>query len=157
MRILGLDPGFGRFGWGVIDYDVHQSRALAYGCSMTDAAATLPHRLVEIYRDLEEVIEKYHPEIIAVESLFFQKNVTTAMGVAHARGVALLQAGLHNIPVAEYTPSQVKQAVTGVGNAPKSQVQAMVSLILRISHTKAFQDDAADALAVAITAGALSK
>lgn len=149
--ILGVDPGFGRMGYGVIEQNGRDWRSLTYGCVNTSPKKNFRERIAEIYQELDGLIKKYHPTRLAVEELFFFNNAKTAMDVGQARGVVLLTAVLHNLPVDEYTPLQVKQSITGYGRAEKQQMQKMVAIILGIKE-KIKSDDAADALAVALTA-----
>lgn len=147
--ILGLDPGTATTGWGVVVEEKKEPKIEAFGCIETCKTKCTVDRLKEIATDLEKIIEKYRPDEIAIEDLFFFKNLKTAIKVAQARGVLLLTSGQKNIPVAEYTPLQVKQALTGYGRADKHQVQCMVKEILKLKSIPK-PDDAADALAVAI-------
>lgn len=151
--ILGIDPGYGRTGWGVIAKQAGEWMPVAWGCIETSVKDPFVDRLVELSNELHKILKKYQPTRVGVEDLFFAKNVKTAMKVGQARGVILftfIQAGL---PVDEFTPLQVKQALTGYGRAEKGQVQKMVEIILKIKK-KITPDDAADALAIAITCGA---
>lgn len=150
MIILGVDPGLATVGWGVIETDSHRHRLLQYGTLNTGAKETLPIRLRSIYEGFMELIEIFHPDHIAVEELFFARNVTTALSVGSARGVILVAAVRHTENLFEYTPMQIKQAVVGYGKADKQQVQSMVKLLLSMEKIPS-PDDAADALAVAIT------
>jgi Holliday junction DNA helicase RuvA subunit/crossover junction endodeoxyribonuclease RuvC len=149
MRILGIDPGIAIVGFGVIDTDRGQQRMIQYGAITTPAGLPLATRLVQIGADLEELITRFQPDEIAIEELFFSKNITTGIAVAHGRGVILYTAEKLGIPIYEYTPMQVKQAVVGYGLAEKKQVMDMTR---RLLHLKAVPrpDDAADALAIAI-------
>lgn len=156
MKILGIDPGTGRLGWAVIEKISGQEKLLAAGCIETAAHTALSIRLAKIFTDLNQIIKIHQPDTAALEELFFSKNITTAISVAHARGVAMLSLALAGIPHASYTPNQVKQAVTGSGRADKKQVQKMIGLILRQKETIK-PDDAADAAAVALTHSALQK
>jgi crossover junction endodeoxyribonuclease RuvC len=149
MRILGIDPGYAIVGYGLLDYDKTRFATVSYGAIMTSANLPFQQRLLEIYNDLNELIRVYTPELIAVERLFFTTNQKTAMDVAHARGVILLAAVRGGVEIAEYTPLQVKQAVSGYGKATKSQVQEMTKRILNLSAIPK-PDDTADALAIAI-------
>jgi crossover junction endodeoxyribonuclease RuvC len=151
IKILGIDPGFGRTGWGVCVGNGSKLKGLAYGCIETMAGEDFSYRLQQIFEDLDYIIKKYKPDVVAVEELFFYKNVTTALKVGHARGVILLSARLANIPIMEFTPLQVKQAISGYGKADKKQVQQMVKTFLGLKELPQ-PDDAADALAVAICA-----
>lgn len=153
--VLGIDPGFGRMGYGVIAKDARGAwRALAYGCVETSKSDPLPERLLVLHRELNALITKYHPTHCAVEKLFFFKNVTTAIDVGQARGVVLLAVAEHKLVLDEFTPLQVKQSMTGFGRADKGQVQKMVTMLLGLKD-KIKSDDAADALAVALCAGQL--
>lgn len=149
MKILGIDPGTAITGYSIIDYTGGGFRVYDYGAVMTDPGVGLPGRLGVIYRSLTGIINQHRPDHMAVEELFFNKNVKTALAVAHARGVAMLAAVQSDLPVYEYTPLQVKQAVVGHGRAGKEQVQFMVRAILSLRETPS-PDDVADALAVAI-------
>jgi crossover junction endodeoxyribonuclease RuvC len=148
VRILGIDPGTARLGYGVVDAD-DRYVAIDYGTIETAAANPMHHRLLELHTALGDLIERHNPEAMAIEQLFFSRNVTTAIAVGQARGVALLIAAQAGISVTEYTPAEVKQAISGYGNADKQQVQAMVQLLLELENPP-HQDDAADALAVAL-------
>lgn len=148
-RILGIDPGFGRMGYAVISAAGNKLRLLVCNAIMTPTGQTYPLRLQLIYEDLSVIIERYHPKEAAVEKLFFGKNVTTAIGVAQARGVALLTLVQSGLTIAEYTPSEVKLAVTGYGAARKDQVGYMVQHILDLPSIPR-PDAAADAAAIAI-------
>lgn len=149
MVILGIDPGLATVGYGAIEYENGKMRLLDYGTILTPAGLKLPERLDMIYDSMLTLIDRFSPEAIAFEELFFAKNVKTAIAVAHARGVLITAAYKKNHALYEYTPLQVKQAVVGYGRAEKIQVQTMVKTIL---HLKAIPkpDDAADAVAVAI-------
>lgn len=152
MKILGLDPGTARVGWGVIE-DAHgASHAIAFGCITTNKTSSPEKRLLTIFKELQKIIKTHRPEVVSVEKLFFSKNVTTAFAVGEARGVLLLAAAASGIPVVSYTPQTVKQAVCGSGSADKSQVARMVTHILHLSKVPT-PDDTADALAIAITHG----
>lgn len=151
--ILGIDPGFGRIGWGVIAKRAGQDwRAIACGCIETTVGGVFVERLAEINSELLRIIKKYKPTRMAVEDLFFCKNITTAIKVGQARGVILLTAVTNDIPVDEFTPLQIKRAITGYGRAEKGQMQKVVATILGLPK-KIKSDDAADALAVALCAG----
>lgn len=149
MIILGFDPGVATVGFGVIQAEGHSQRLLACGTVNTPAGLPLSRRLEQIYGDAGELIEKFKPEAIAIEELFFNTNITTGIAVAHGRGVLLLAGQQAGIPMFEYTPSQVKQAVAGYGRAAKRQVIAMVTRILNMESPPK-PDDAADALAIAL-------
>ncbi len=154
QRILGIDPGFDRMGYSVIEGKKDTWTALIYGCINTSSDESMPARLVQIADELNKLIVTYTPTICALEKLFFSKNVTTAIGVGQARGVVLLTAGQHKLEVREVTPLQVKQSITGYGRADKKQVQRMIALLLHLPSSN-IQDDAADALAIALTASGL--
>jgi crossover junction endodeoxyribonuclease RuvC len=149
MRILGIDPGYGIVGFGIVDYVNGQYNVIDYGVIETSKEESIPVRLAIVYKGVESLIKKYKPDEMAVEQLFFFKNHTTLIPVAEARGVILL-AGIDNCgEIFEYTPLQIKQALTGNGRAEKKQVQYMVKAILGLQDIPR-PDDAADALAVAI-------
>ncbi|MBR3172690.1 crossover junction endodeoxyribonuclease RuvC [Candidatus Saccharibacteria bacterium] len=151
MRILGIDPGIGICGFGLIEAKGRASaKALDYGAVTTTVDAPLPSRLKELYDSLCEVFEQTKPEMVAVEKLFFSKNITTGIAVAEARGMVLLVAEQNGLPVYEYTPNEIKKCLTGYGSAAKAQIQEMVRVHLGMDK-KPRPDDAADALAVAIT------
>lgn len=150
MRIIGIDPGYGRTGFGVIDYIGNRLKPVEYGCIETKPHTPMPDRLFDIYGAVKEVIATHKPDAMAVEQLFFSKNVTTGIDVAQARGVVLLAAREAGLPVGEYTPMQVKQSLAGYGKAEKKQIQEMVRMFLGLDKIPR-PDDAADALAVAIT------
>lgn len=151
--ILGIDPGFGRVGYGIIKKNEKGDwKRIDFGCIETSPKKTFVARISEIHEELEKIIKKYKPTRIAVEQLFFFKNVKTAIEVGQARGVILLTGVENNLPIDEFTPLQVKQAITGYGRAEKDQMQKMVAMILGIKE-KIKSDDAADALAVALCAG----
>lgn len=149
MRILGIDPGLAIVGWGVIESARGNIRPLAYGAITTPAHTDIEARLLMIERDLTDLIEKYQPEEMAVEELFFNTNITTGIAVAEARGVILCTAHKLGVKINEYTPLQVKQAVVGYGKAEKRQVIAMVTSILKLPAPPK-PDDTADAVAIAI-------
>ncbi|MFA6424182.1 MAG: crossover junction endodeoxyribonuclease RuvC [Candidatus Magasanikbacteria bacterium] len=151
--ILGIDPGFGRMGFGAIEkMKTGEWRSLDYGCIDTSPKKKFVERLQEVYEAVEFIIKKYKPSVVGVEKLYFARNVTTAIEVAQARGVILLCAVQAGLQVDEYTPQQIKQAITGYGKAEKQQMQKMVAMILGIKG-KIKSDDAADALAVALCTG----
>ena len=148
--ILGIDPGIADTGFGLIEKSQDgKLKCVDYGSIKTKAGTKLPNRLEIINQDLEKIIKKYKPKIIGVEELFFCRNVKTALVVGHARGVVLLTARQNRVPIVEFTPLQVKQAVSAYGKASKMQVQKMVKLLLNLDRTPK-PDDAADALAAAI-------
>jgi crossover junction endodeoxyribonuclease RuvC len=150
MHVLGIDPGIGRTGWGIISLEKNQVKVVSYGCIETDKKLSHEERLVVLYNELQEIISAYTPQTVGIEELFFNTNVTTAISVGQARGVILLAATQHDLPIASYTPSQVKMALSGYGKADKKQVGEMVKKLLKLSHIPT-PDDTADALAVAIT------
>ncbi len=149
LRILGIDPGYAIVGYGIVDYAACSFAAVGFGAITTEAGEKFPKRLKSIYSDMLYVIEKYSPEALAIERLYFNTNTTTAIDVAQARGVILLAAEEKGIPIFEYTPLQVKQAVTGYGKAEKHQVMEMVKNLLKLKSVPK-PDDTADALALAI-------
>lgn len=151
--ILGIDPGFGRVGWGVIKKEKGNDwRGVACGCIETPVNEKFVERLAWLHREIIRIIKKYKPTRVAVEDLFFFRNITTAIKVGQARGVLLLAAVENNLPIDEFTPLQIKRAITGYGKAEKGQMQKMVAAILGIKK-KIRSDDAADALAAALAAG----
>ena len=152
MIILGIDPGLARMGFGVIHSERGRMQMLEYGVVETRAGVPLPQPLNQYFDGMERLIAHHQPDAVAVEELFFSKNVTTAINVGQARGVALVAAARHTPNLFEYTPMQVKQAVTGYGGADKNQVQQMIKMLLKLPHLPK-PDDAADALAVAICHG----
>lgn len=156
MRILGIDPGIAIVGYGVIDVDRGNFTMVDYGVIRTPKEENTPTRLCMIEKSLIQLIEKFKPDNIALEELFFATNVKTAITVAEARGVLLLTATKYCGRLFEYTPLQIKQAITGYGKADKNQVQQMVRMMLKLKSIPK-PDDAADALAVAITHGQTNK
>lgn len=151
MRVIGIDPGTGILGFGVIDFQPHRPPAVIdVGVVATPAHTKLKARLLDIYDSLNEIINSTQPDVMSIEKLFFARNITTAISVAEARGVVILVAAQHNLPVFEYTPLQIKQTLTGYGRADKKQVQQMVKLQLGMKDIVK-PDDAADALAAAVT------
>ena len=161
MKILGIDPGTGRLGWAIIEVKSQKLKVKSGGqkkngpelisCGLieTPGKTPLPDRLSVIYEQLEKIIKKYRPDQLAIEELFFVKNVKTAISVSHARGVAMLSAKLANLEIFEYKPNEIKLAVTGYGHANKDQIVKMLKLHLKGCSIK--QDDTADAVAVALT------
>ena len=149
MRILGIDPGVAIVGFGLIESERGSVRMLQYGAVTTPAGLPLATRLVQIENDMTELIRQLKPDDIAVEELFFSKNITTGIAVAHGRGVLLYTAEKLHLPVYEYTPMQIKQAVVGYGLAEKRQVMDMTRRLLKLKAVPR-PDDAADALAIAI-------
>jgi crossover junction endodeoxyribonuclease RuvC len=152
-KILGIDPGFGRVGYGIIEQKSNNEWvAVDFGCIVTSPKTSFVERLLEVRNELQKIIIEHRPTRVAVEELFFFKNVKTAIEVGQARGVILLTAVESGLPIDEFTPLQVKQAMTGYGRAEKKQMQKIVAAILGLKKPIK-SDDAADALAVALTAG----
>ena len=149
MIILGIDPGVATIGFGLVRAERNRNQLLRYGVITTPPGIPLSNRLLQISNDMEELIHAFHPDEMAVEELFFTKNITTGIAVAHGRGVILLAAEKLGVPVFEYTPMQVKQAVVGYGKADKRQVMMMTQRLLHMKEIPR-PDDAADALALAI-------
>lgn len=149
-RILGIDPGYGRCGFAVIEGSGIQYQCLIHGVFTTSKGEALERRLLEITRDLEQIIDSYKPEMLVIEELFFAKNTTTALKVAEARGVITMTAAKHGMEVIHVKPNEVKLAVTGYGTADKRQMQEMVKMAFKLESIPK-PDDAADALAVALT------
>ena len=149
MRILGIDPGYGITGFGIVDAQRNQFQLLQYGAITTPAGTDFPVRLQMIYNDMTQLLQMAKPDAVAIEELFFGQNVTTGIGVAQSRGVILLAIQQAGVPIYQYKPMQVKQSVVGYGNATKHQVQDMTK---RIRHLQAIPkpDDAADAIAIAL-------
>jgi len=149
MTILGIDPGYATVGFGIIQGDRARQRVVQYGAIRTEAGGALAPRLKQIYQDTCLLIEQFSPDVIAIEELFFNTNVTTGIGVSQARGVLLLAGEIMGVPLFEYTPLQVKQAITGYGRAEKKQMMEMVRRLLGMTQIPK-PDDAADALAIAL-------
>ncbi|HEX7483778.1 MAG TPA: crossover junction endodeoxyribonuclease RuvC [Candidatus Saccharimonadales bacterium] len=149
MRIIGIDPGTGILGFGVIDARAGKTKLVTAGVITTPAHTPLADRLEEIYLELTNIIAETKPQMMAIEKLFFGQNVTTAMSVSHARGVAMLTGKQAKLQIEEYTPLQIKQSLTGYGKADKKQVQEMVRIQLGLKDVPK-PDDCADALAAAI-------
>ncbi|MGB4967284.1 MAG: crossover junction endodeoxyribonuclease RuvC [Candidatus Saccharimonadales bacterium] len=156
MRILGIDPGTGILGFGVIEVIRGKSKLVTAGVVRTPAHTPLAERLVEIYDGLSEIVAETKPTAMSIEKLFFAQNVTTAISVSHARGVAMLVGQQGGLEIAEYTPLQIKQTLTGYGRADKKQMQEMVRMQLGLKEVPK-PDDAADALAAAITHSLMSR
>ena len=150
MKILGIDPGIGRCGWGVIENYGSKIKILNYGCIETSPKNEAPERLTEIYEQIIKIIKDYSPDCLSIEELFFNTNAKTAFVVGQARGVILLAASQKNLSISIYTPLQVKIALTGYGRADKNQIGQMVKILLSLK-TIPKPDDSADALAIAIT------
>jgi len=149
MVILGIDPGTAITGYGVVSHEGNHLKKIAFGVIRTTPDQEMAERLSQLYKELQEIIVKYAPEVVAVEELFFNKNVRTALAVGQARGVIMLAANNAGLKIVEYTPLQVKQAVVGYGRAEKLQVQEMVRMLLCLTELPK-PDDAADALAIGI-------
>ena len=149
MLILGIDPGYAIIGWGLIRFERGKYIPVDFGAITTEAGTPFNRRLELIYDQLNELLDTHHPDVVAVEKLYFQTNAKTAIDVAQARGVTMLALQKHGVPVFEYTPLQVKSAVTGFGQAQKPQVMEMTKRLLRLKAVPK-PDDTADALAIAI-------
>lgn len=156
MRIIGIDPGTGILGFGVIDVDGAKTKMVTAGVITTPAHTPIDERLEEIFDGLTEIIRETKPEVMSIEKLFFSRNVSTAISVAQARGVAMLTGRKAGLPIAEYTPNEIKQTLTGYGKADKKQVQEMVRIQLGLTDVPK-PDDCADALATAITHAMMSR
>lgn len=152
IRIIGIDPGYAIVGFGILDYDRIKFNAVEYGTVTTEAGEPFPKRLRAIREDIEYIFDRYKPDCMAIERLYFTSNQKTAIDVAQARGITVLSAAERDIPVAEYTPLQVKMSVVGYGKAEKRQVMEMTRQILGLAQIPR-PDDAADALAIAICHG----
>lgn len=152
MRILGIDPGYAIVGYGVLDYDNMRFKVVNYGAITTEPETPFDKRLAEIYDDMCRVLDMFKPDCMSIEKLYFNTNITTGIDVAQARGVTMLAAAQRGVPIYEYTPLQVKVAVTGYGRAEKHQMQEMTKTILRLKEVPK-PDDTADALAIAICHG----
>ena len=152
MKILGIDPGTGICGFGVIE----KKHALDFGVISTPKNTPLPDRLLDIFNSLNTIIDESKPDVVSIEKLFFTKNITTGISVAEARGVVILVCRQHNLPIFEYTPNEIKKTIAGYGKADKKQIQEMVKLELGLTEVPR-PDDAADALAAALTHLYLSK
>lgn len=156
MVILGIDPGYAIVGFGVLEFVKNEFRVLGFGAITTSPDTPFGERLKIIYDDMNEIINTYKPDCLAIEKLFFNTNQKTVIDVAQARGVTILPAVQHQIPIYEYTPLQVKMSVTGFGRAEKKQVQEMTRRTLSLKEVPK-PDDTADALAIAITHGRTSR
>ena len=150
MIVLGIDPGYALMGWGVVESSGSRLRLIDYGCVETFAHTPMQHRLQALYRGVRDLVRIHQPDDVAFEELFFAHNVTTALMVGAARGAAIIAAAEYTENLYEYTPMQIKQAVTGYGKADKKQIQQMVKLLLKLDEIPR-PDDAADAVACAIT------
>lgn len=152
MKIIGVDPGLGRLGWGIVEAHNSSFRAKDFGCIETSGKMVEEQRIKVVYDELTKIIQTNKPDVMAVEELFFSRNVTTAFMVGQARGVVLLAAAQSGLPVVAYNPGEVKVAVTGYGKAEKKQIGQMVKVILKLG-TLPKLDDTTDALAIALTHG----
>ena len=152
MIILGIDPGYAIIGWGVLEYKANKFRVTDYGAITTEAHTPFPIRLQTIYTEMNMIFFFFFPGVMSMEKLFYNNNAKTVIDVAQARGVITLSAQMHGVVIAEYTPLQVKQSVTGYGRAVKKQVQEMTRVILNLEKIPK-PDDTADALAMAICHG----
>jgi crossover junction endodeoxyribonuclease RuvC len=151
MTILGVDPGIGRTGYGVLNLGDHRAmiNMIDYGCISTPPNSPQPLRLHQIYKEFTVIVQQHVPDVIALESLFFKNNVTTAMAVSRASGIIALVAAEQGLDVVEYTPAQVKSAIAGYGNADKGQMQRMITKLLKLDDIPR-PDDAADGLSLAL-------
>ncbi len=150
MIILGIDPGVAIVGYATLVFKQNKLSVVNYGCIKTPAGKDFSRRILQIYEEVSSLIKKCRPDVLAVESVFFAKNTKTAMKVSESRGVTILAAAQNGLKIKEYTPLQVKQAITGYGKASKDQIQKMVKAVLRLKEIPR-PDDVADALAIAIT------
>jgi len=150
MRVLGIDPGIGRLGWGIVDVSGGKLRAEDYGCIETEPNSDVSRRLLEISNELSKIFKKYKPDVMAIEELFFGANSKTALVVGQARGVVFLVSAQNKIPISVYTPLQVKMALTGYGRADKNQISQMIKIVLKLEKIPKL-DDTSDALAVAVS------
>ncbi len=156
MRVLGIDPGIGRLGWGIVDVNSGKLRAEDYGCIETEPNSDTSKRLLEISIELSRIFKKHKPDVMAIEELFFGANSKTALVVGQARGVVFLISAQNKIPISVYTPLQVKMALTGYGRADKNQISQMVKIVLKLEKIPKL-DDTSDALAVAVSHALSSK
>lgn len=156
IKILGIDPGFGRLGYSVIAREGNNYAVECMGCLETHSGTAYEKRLLSVGSDIEKIISEKKPDIIALEKIYFTKNQTTALKVAEARGIIIFLAARENIPLMEFTPLEVKAAVCGYGKADKKQVQTMVKMLLKLNEMPKY-DDTTDALAIALTAFAYHK
>jgi len=156
VRILGIDPGFGRCGWAILEIAGSKAEAIDYGCIETGLKLAPEKRLERVYAEISRIIKKYKPEVLAIEELFFGTNTKTALAVGQARGVVLLAASQYSLETSVYNPLQVKIALTGYGKAEKAQVGQMVKILLKLKEMPKL-DDTTDALAVALTHASSSK
>jgi len=149
LIVIGFDPGLAILGYGIVRQEGYNVKAIGHGVIETHSSQNMTSRLLKLFTEVQNLIDLHKPDVVAVEEIFFSKNTKTAIAVAHARGIVLVAAALKSLPLYEYTPLQVKQALTGYGRAQKSQIQQMVKLLLGLNEIPK-PDDAADALAVAI-------
>jgi crossover junction endodeoxyribonuclease RuvC len=149
MIVLGIDPGLARLGWSIILNELNTQKLITYGCITTSKTEETSQRLLIIYRKLEEIIKQYQPDMVCIEKLFFNTNAKTAFIVGEARGVIKICSLLHNTPVTEFTPLQIKNSIVGYGRADKSQIQNMVKVILKLDKIPE-PDDTADAVAIGL-------
>jgi len=156
MIILGIDPGIAIVGYAIISLKNNELIAIDYGCIKTSKKEIFPMRLSQIYHGIQTLIKKYKPDQMAIENIYFAKNVKTAIKVSEARGVATLAAAENKVKVIEFTPLQVKQALTGYGRASKNQIQQMVKIVFKLKKIPS-PDDVADALAIALTCSQTKK
>lgn len=156
MLVLGIDPGIGRCGWGVVNASGNKFELIGCGCIETEVNGQIEKRLLVIDSEIEKIIKKHKPEVMSIEDLFFGANSKTAFAVGQARGVALLLAGKYHLPVSVYNPMEVKLALTGYGKAEKNQVAQMVKVLLKLEKLPKL-DDTTDALAIALTHAFSSK
>ena len=150
-RVLGIDPGLARLGWAIVGSTSKQPELIGCGCLETSAKAPTERRLLELYRRLHDIIREYHPTEVAIEKIFFTKNVTTGIVVSQARGIVLLAAAERDLPISEFTPTAVKATICGDGRADKRQMGRMIQLLLRLQRLPK-HDDTADAIAIALCA-----
>ena len=156
MRILGIDPGIERCGWGVVEEDQGKLKTLDCGCLLTSKKDDVSKRLEDLYNQLSNLLKKEKPDFVAIEDLFFNSNAKTAIIVGQARGVIMLSVQQASIPIYSYSPLQIKMSITGYGRAEKSQIQQMVKNVLHLAQIPK-PDDVADALAVALTYSFVNK
>ncbi|MCK5660793.1 MAG: crossover junction endodeoxyribonuclease RuvC [Methanosarcinales archaeon] len=149
MIVLGIDPGLATVGFGIIEVNAKTVKPVSYGCIRTEPDQPMDSRLLTIFNEMDELFEKYNPDCAAIEKLFFARNVTSALYVSEARGVLRLLAAQHKVPMTEYTPNQIKQAITGSGKADKRQMQDMIARLLGLEDIPK-PDDAADGLCAAL-------
>lgn len=154
-RILGVDPGLARLGWAIVETDIRRPTLVGCGCLETPAGEKIERRLLKLHQRLNDIIREYAPHELAVETLFFNKNVSTAMAVGQARGIVLLAAAEHHLAVNEFTPTAVKSSVTGDGRADKRQIGRMIRLLLDLQRLPK-HDDTTDAIAVALCGASMN-